>query len=267
MCAGESSVLSAQRGKIFLGHVQIVGAGRPQAIQPGGVHQKFQRHPALGQIFPPQPVQGFEQGHQHGPGHIVLVAHLPGDVGPAEHALKAARADLHFVVDKSFQVLGPLQAAGVAECQKVHQIGQRRFAAAVSADGGGGFLVAVGVNFGAQPFQHASFALIHQNAGTAEPVDAAGGTVGGGTGKAGLVLRRKLHLLQNRRAAQPANQRAHQSAPGRHRRESRPQKVAQPEGADGDGGGFQPDAILLAVGALLLAERLAGVFRQPLFIH
>ena len=68
--------------------------------------------------------------------------------------------------------------------------------------------MAVGVNFGAQPFQHASFALIHQNAGTAEPVDAAGGTVGGGTGKAGLVLRRKLHLLQNQAPhSQPISER------------------------------------------------------------
>ena len=194
-------------------------------------------------MLAPFAVQRAEQRHQHGAGGVVLIAHPPRGVGPAQHTAVCAVVDLHHVIDKILQQPRFFQAVGVVCGQRVEKVRHGRLARAVGAHGLCRFLPAVGVNFGGQPLPHAGIAALKQHIGLFKPFDARARAVPqGGSGLqtvAGLCIRQR-----QRRARQPVHHPLHDLPPAGLRGEPRPQKIAQAEAADHHLRRFQPEGVL-----------------------
>ena len=194
-------------------------------------------------MFAPPAVQRAEQRHQHGAGGVVLIAHPPRGVGPAQHTAVCAVVDLHHVIDKILQQAGSFAAGGIVCGQRMEKVRHGRLARAVGAHGLCRFLPAVGVNFGGQPLPHAGIAAFQQHIGLFKPFDARARAVP--QGGSWLQTVAGLHIRQRqRRARQPVQHTLHDLPPAGLRGEPRPQKIAQAEAADHQLRRFQPKGVL-----------------------
>ena len=216
-------------------------------------------------MLAPFAVQRTEQRQQHGAGGVVLIAHPPRGVRPAQHTAVCAVVDLHHVIDKVLQQPRFFQAVGVVCGQRMEKVRHGRLARAVGAHGLCRFLPAVGVNFGGQPLPHAGIAALKQHIGLFKPFDARARAVP--QGGSWLQTVAGLHFRQRqRRARQPVHHTLHDLPPAGLRGEPRPQKIAQAEAADHHLRRFQPEGVLGKVLPFRVGHVLGRVVGHAAFV-